>query len=63
VGKCRRRLPGNAVKHAIPKWEMLTIGGMAVVAGGALQAWPLLCFGVGLMGSTTIASAMTEDER
>ncbi len=51
------------MKHAIPKWEMLTIGGMAVVAGGALQAWPLLCFGVGLMGSTIIASAMTEDER
>lgn len=42
-------------------WQSLTIGGVAVMAGGVSQSWPLLWFGIGVMGSTTIASAVMED--
>lgn len=42
-------------------WQPLVIGGVAVVAGGATQTWPLFYFGVGLMGSATLASVVMED--
>jgi len=50
-------------RTSIPTWQMLVVGAMAVVTGGATQSWSLLCFGVGLMGSTTIASAVLEDRQ
>ena len=54
--------PGaSKVRRRTTWWQPLVIGGVAVVAGGATQTWPLFYFGVGLMGSATLASVVMED--
>lgn len=45
----------------IPTWPMFVIGALAIVAGGVTQQWSLLCFGVGLAGTSTIVTTVMED--
>ena len=42
--------------RGMPIAALLVVGATAIVTGGAIQSWALLCFGTGLMGSTTVAS-------